>query len=330
MTGIESLSELMDRVRQFTDQTSVDLYDLLPIEDREAIEWVREHGGLESVKAHWEGCVPASWLEKAKSRYERKRDNLKAHAWELERKCGERRERIRELSGKAAKQSDEIRVMRDVIAETCARLGVEGTGSTVDDAQVIWREISRRLMPEGMEWPKACGAKIRVSDTVRINGFDEEYTVVGFDIDRIGRLRVKCESLGGMSTSYLFPEQITVVARPEPKVPGADGNEIRVGEMVYSTETGVEFTVISIDPASRDVHVRWGYDFEEKTGTIAAELLTHERPDSWERLEEDAALPYTEYCKANDLCAVYMGEDAQEIAKAIDLVRRAKALAGGA
>lgn len=50
MTGIESLSELMDRVRRFTDQTSVDLYDLLPIEDREAIEWVREHGGIAEVE----------------------------------------------------------------------------------------------------------------------------------------------------------------------------------------------------------------------------------------------------------------------------------------
>ena len=131
---------------------SVSAYDLLPQENRDAIAWVREHGGLDEVEAHWSGRVPLKSVKRMVALHKIKRERLKAHALGLERKCAERGETIRGLSGKAAKQSDELRVMRDVIAETCARLGVEGTGSTVDDAQAIWREISRRLMPEGMEW----------------------------------------------------------------------------------------------------------------------------------------------------------------------------------
>ena len=71
-TGIESLSELMDRVKRFIDQTSVDLYDLLPIEDREAIEWVREHGGIAYVKDAWDVRRNLDrQLEKAQAKVER-------------------------------------------------------------------------------------------------------------------------------------------------------------------------------------------------------------------------------------------------------------------
>ena len=50
--------------------------------------------------------------------------------------------------------------------------------------------------------------------------------------------------------------------------------------------------------------------------------------DSWERLEEDAKAEPGEYCVTHELSAAYMGGEAEEYAKAEDLVRRAKALAG--
>ena len=68
------------------------------------------------------------------------------------------------------------------------------------------------------------------------------------------------------------------VKRPEPKVLDADGVEIHNGEMLYHVETGDELTVIAIDAENEDAHVRWGYDFEDKTGTIKANLLTHRAP----------------------------------------------------
>ena len=123
----------------------------------------------------------------------------------------------------------------------------------------------------------------------------------------------------------------------------ADGRPLRVGEMVYSTENGAEFTVMAVDAVSAGVHVRWGYDFEDKSGTIAAELLTHERPvaDSWERLEEDCAKGDLEYCIERGLldpsCDAVEGDASSRHCidcgctcgekMARDLVRRAKKLA---
>ena len=119
------------------------------------------------------------------------------------RENAERRGTIRELSDRAAKQSDEIRVMRDAIAETCARLGVEGTGSTVDDAQVIWREISRRLMPEGMEWPRfESGEPVRIGDVVS----DVEVRSVVFRDG--GILLSDCTSVPGWGTWRSYKEPI--------------------------------------------------------------------------------------------------------------------------
>ena len=57
--------------------------------------------------------------------------------------------------------------------------------------------------------------------------------------------------------------------------------------------------------------------------------LTHERPDSWERLEEDvagASCPDV-YCANHHVDA---SDTSYELAMARDLVRRARALAGGA
>ena len=63
-------------------------------------------------------------------------------------------------------------------------------------------------------------------------------------------------------------------------------------------------------------------------GRCRAEYLTHERPDSWERLEEHKDLSPFDYCKkvGHKLDTF---EDAERF-KSRDLVRRAKALAGDA
>lgn len=151
---MDAANALYDIADQIAREHAEDCFKMgyRAVADADAIAWVSDHGGLDAVRDKWDGRVDVDAVSRMVEAHKAKRERLKAHALGLERKCAERGETIRELSGKAAKQSDEIRVMRDVIAETCARFGVEGTGSTVDDAQVIWREISRRLMPEGMEW----------------------------------------------------------------------------------------------------------------------------------------------------------------------------------
>ena len=174
----------------------------------------------------------------------------------------------------------------------------------------------------------ADGVPIKVGDTVYFtDGREQECnTVVHAKYDykdepyvQLGRLNE-----AGYPTytncSCIDPSQLTHRA----PVIAADGEPLREGEMVYSTENGDEFTVIGIDARSGDVHIRWGYDFEDKTGTIAAELLTHERPvaDTWERIEEDAGCTATKYNERRG--TIFTTK--QQVAR--DLVRRAKKLAG--
>lgn len=66
------------------------------------------------------------------------------------------------------------------------------------------------------------------------------------------------------------------------------------------------------------------------TGTEVPKLLTHTRPDSWERLEEDAKKGNCEYLgRSQSSCdGCYLnGKSACDEYVRIDLVRRAKALA---
>lgn len=96
--------------------------------------------------------------------------------------------------------------------------------------------------------------------------------------------------------------------RPAPKVLDADGVEIKVGDTVYEPN-GQSGIVTAVHPSTRCVDLRQdGCD----SYAMDTKRLTHTRPDSWERLEEDAADLDDMPCDFN----------------AKDLVRRAKALAG--
>ena len=105
--------------------------------------------------------------------------------------------------------------------------------------------------------------------------------------------------------------------RPAPKVLDADGVEIKVGDTVYGIgRTEHQFEVIDphhIDPEVGEAFSVRCYDSDEHEEChCKPKLLTHTRPDSWERFEEDAADLDDMPCDFN----------------AKDLIRRAKALAG--
>ena len=113
----------------------------------------------------------------------------------------------------------------------------------------------------------------------------------------------------------------------------ADGRPLREGETVWDVDGRGPLAVWSL-PEKSDMHVSL-----KKDGTFYyrhPEKLTHERPDSWERLEEDAnALAEAEtngrgsYNAANDYCNAYGLKDGSVwVLMARDLVRRAKSLAG--
>lgn len=127
------------------------------------------------------------------------------------------------------------------------------------------------------------------------------------------------------------------VMRPTPEVLDADGVEIKVGDTVRSSMYGDnDFTV------SRFVKNCKGETFvmvEEMWSGLPPLTVTHARPDSWERLEEDAVKVVCEYAGAVpdefgdydcDTCRLFdaRGKLICEQQMALDIVRRAKAIAG--
>lgn len=102
------------------------------------------------------------------------------------------------------------------------------------------------------------------------------------------------------------------VKRLAPEVLDADGVEIKVGDSMYVANDGDgPYIVCDIDENIDRIELFWHENRNEKL-FIAANRLTHTRPDSWERLEEDAEF--------NDETGIVGGN--------LDLIRRAKALAG--
>lgn len=105
--------------------------------------------------------------------------------------------------------------------------------------------------------------------------------------------------------------------RPAPKVLDADGVEIKVGDTVWYRSLCTmgsmrKATVIGFDENSLGGKLATLKDEAGKTWYIDPKKITRVQPDSWERLEEDAADLDDMPCDFN----------------AKDLIRRAKALAG--
>lgn len=308
-------------------------------------------------------------------------------------------------------------------------------------------EIKKRLMPEGMEWPRfEDGELVKIGDFIAspksrerrevdcIYFFDDAwyFGLVGASSERLDRReRVKRPPIltadgeplevgqtvwhtktgteyqvlslpDGEKGAWLkngggnYFLDYAVLTHQRPVLDSA-GVEIRVGDVLYSVETGDYVTVDSIEPGNpwfattdgalqhcskfihrapvfaadgkplREGETVWGvtgasyritgahdggvfarhvngsFGAEVKTAggeglyQLRADKLTHERPDSWERLEEDAdALLKAEsngkgsYNAANDYCNAHgLGTDGTVwVLVAQDLVRRAKKLAG--
>ena len=342
-------------------------HDLLQEEEREAIAWVRERGGLDAVKARWTGHVPRSSVKRMVELHKAKRERLKAHALWLEHKCRERRERIEEL--------DKLnRAYVDALNGVCKRLGLtDGTGLP-DMPEVIWTELDRRLMPEGMEWLVEAwprfedGEPVRIGDTAQFG--DDVMEVVGVELNHFGYV-LHGSINDGMRECVDGDEYGVAVRRPAPKVLDADGAEIRAGETLYHVGNNDSVAVRQLMPPDkfedtefvrhfvseythrvpvlaadgrplREGETVWsaatGASYTVKIigdGLVPIECddvmgcpahlhpsqLTHERPDSWERLEEDARNIRTALLDSDKLPFEVIDE------RALDIVRRAKALA---
>ena len=277
---------------QRAGDTTMSAYDLLPDEDREAIAWVRERGGLAEVVEYYEyGRRIEPWNEQ------------KADLYELMNECG----------------------------------GVE--------------ELKKRLMPEGLEWPRfEDGEPVRFGDVVSDGDETGRVYYVTFDTVNpviIGFTDETPDQDPGtwLEVSVNYGERVK-----RPVVLAADGEPLEVGQTVYVNATGKTHHVTEVDAVFKRFRSMEQVDgsqtgsaatvkgFDRMLGEpcavidfagieqrVSGTLLTHEQPDSWERLEADAGKNPFDYCKdvghRLDTC------ENSEAYKARDLVRRAKKLA---
>ena len=174
---------------------SMSAYDLLPQEDRDAIAWVREHGGLDQVKMDY----------------------------------------------------DMYEGFSSLVDRVAARLGVSVEGLDAQDADpIVTSALDRRLMPEGMEWPRfEDGEPVRIGDTAPF-GSDDAMEVTGVELNRFGYV-LHGSINNGMRDCVDGDEHGAAVKRPMPKVLDADGVEIEVGDDLYSVEGSLKFHVSHVD-----------------------------------------------------------------------------------
>ena len=186
-------------------------------------------------------------------------------------------------------------------------------------------------MPEGVSWPRyEDGELVRILDWFG----DEEVISLIFNMKG-------CALVARGDVYLAHSTGGDAIKRPAPKAVGADGVEVKVGDTVWD-EIGRKWTVMtaSVDGCRlRDARPESSRFVEEHFE--APGLLTHERPDSWERLREDARKDSTAYWCCIGFCcdkcpALVDGKSPKErygvesckYAMMLDLVARAERLAG--
>ena len=290
------LDAIADQIEREQNEMVADSpYDAVLPEDREAIAWVREHGGLEAVRRRWECLgyyadpVPRSCMEKRLARLQRQIDE--SHA--------------------------ALRRRRGIISE----LNHRASDLTRENA-----ELRKRAMPDGMEWPRyEDGEMVRIGGTAQF-GSDDVMEVVGVELNHFGYV-LHGSINDGMRECVDGDEYGVTVKRPAPKVLDADGVEIRVGDEVWDVDGSGPFIVSGFvgEPLAVIFEIAECNDLPRKPSQ-----LTHERPvaDTWERLEKDACKGVCDYFHAYkcDECEHVEGGCCKNMAR--DIVRRAKALAG--
>lgn len=163
---------------------------------------------------------------------------------------------------------------------------------------------------------------------------DGEYVWFGDEVDGLSggivniELFERATNLCGMFASHIHLSVDERVKLPEPEVLDVDGVEIKVGDTVWRRDGG-EWIAEETN--------RYGarcFDGDRRR-TFDPRCLTHTRPDSWERLEEDAQKNACDYfCVECDseakcrMCPHFQDDRDCSLDMNADIVRRAKKLAG--
>lgn len=199
--------------------------------------------------------------------------------------------------------------MANEFGVSCSRMRCTDCNAVIFE-RIADRIESERRLSEGVEWPRfEDGELVKIGDEVEFEGEAAKVRDVAFNAEMFSLGVATATTSGRVYGAFGEP-----VKRPTPKVLGADGVEIKVGDTVYYDGDPEPLTVGSFDDPGC-VYLTSAKGSDGTLYTIEPSLLTHKRPDSWERLEEDAYhLVMSEYLETPE-------DDVR------DIVRRAKALA---
>ena len=335
----EQLSAIADQIEREQESLVADSpYDAILPEDREAVAWVREHGGLDAVRSEWSSRVPYD-------KHEQRRQRLLGHIAECETALGRRNQRIEELGKHIQSLTTENADMRkrlmpegmEWLVEAWPRFEDDApvrfedewcprTGGTTKVGQVVlavdwsfainasWYEPGERVKRPAPKVLDADGAEIREGDTVWHVETGEQCKVVEVD-SRSVSVDFRVDGDGTKHTGSVLPSNLTHRA----PVLAADGRPLREGETVYHVADGRAYVVREVREDGAVVEPVGG----RSCGRCRADYLTHDRPvmDTWERLEGDA----------RSIRAAILDSDKPPFEvideRALDLVRRARALA---
>ena len=175
----------------------------------------------------------------------------------------------------------------------------------------------------------ADGVEIKRGDTVWPTENPKDGYVLGGEVLTMaradgGRIRVDFLDESGNISTYYASE----LTHRKPII-AADGRPMHEGEHVWHVETGIELVVKELPkPGEYQAVVVFAPPASHLT-SFDPDQLTHERPDSWELLEADCSMNtgvYTRERMGIDVGKV-PAKESRRIDMMRDLVRRAKALA---
>lgn len=239
-----------------------------------------------------------------------------------------------EKQGAAEWLREMTRQLRESEAFSCWRymegkFGIECEGAKCSECyaslfeNIADRIDAERALPADVEWPRfEDGGLVRIGDELEFEGKTMLVCDATFYADGWALWCDREDMSGRLHGSYCER-----VKRPAPEVLDADGVPIKVGDVVYfvADKDDGALTVECIDVSGEKPVVDLVYSDDRGTWHLVdPEKLTHERPDSWERIEEDAKLAPRDYLEKRGMNP----EKTERIASMMaDLVRRAKALA---
>lgn len=197
---------------------------------------------------------------------------------------------------------------------------LRGEGYEISDLNALLDKMQSLNLPEGHEWPRfEDGEQVKFGDCAV--GWDgKTFTVDSAKIYEDGHVFIYGYTSDG---ECAHADNAALLRFKRPPVLAADGKPIEVGQTVYSRD-GLEQTIKRIAYGKNGTVLWVECDSESGPWNRVPSELTHERHDSWEKLESDATAKADELAAA-DICV----PDYASYRRAMtDILRRAKALAG--